>query len=82
MKKANGKWWSYGRLETNQWGNEQASFKLDALKELVAEAEAQNKQWVNLSVFEREDKPVKQQRAARENQVTYEQDDFDQQIPF
>lgn len=32
--------------------------------------------------FKIEDKPVKQERAERENQVTYEQDDFDQQIPF
>ena len=47
---------SGGRLAVNKWGNEQASFKVESLKELVAEAETSGKEWVNLSVFESKEK--------------------------
>lgn len=50
-KNAEGKWWQYGNIKENQWGNNQASFKVSALKDLIELAEKEGKEWVNLSLF-------------------------------
>lgn len=51
-----GKWWSYGNIKTNQYGKEQASFKLADLEALVKLHKDQGKEWVNLAMFPAEDK--------------------------
>lgn len=57
-KNKEGKWYTYGYISTNQWGNNQASFKLTSLKGLVALAESEGKEWVNLSLFENDKRPI------------------------
>lgn len=50
--KRNGKWWTFGNIKINQYGNPQLSFKnTPELKELVNS----DAQWLNFSMFE--DKP-------------------------
>ena len=84
MKKADGKWWTYGSLKTNQWGNEQVSFKLSSLEELMSEAKAQNKEWVNLSLFDN-DKPKQDSYQKPNEYKSVDNDtvpDFDDEPPF
>ena len=85
MKKTDGKWWTYGSLKTNQWGNEQVSFKLSTLEELVAELKAQNKEWGNLSLFDN-DKPKQNEGYQKHNEDKsngYQpQEDLDDNVPF
>jgi hypothetical protein len=85
MKKADGKWWTYGSLKTNQWGNEQVSFKLSTLEELVAELKAQNKEWGNLSLFDNDKlKPNDGYQKHNEDKSNgYQpQEDLDDNVPF
>lgn len=46
------KWKTFGSIKTNQYGKEQASFRLKDLEELVSIAKSSGKEWVNLSMFE------------------------------
>lgn len=47
--KVNGKWWTFGNIKINQWGNLQASFKnTEQLKKLILEGG----EWINFSLFE------------------------------
>ena len=83
MKNSNGKWWTYGSLKTNQWGNEQISFKLDKLKELVAEAEKMEKEWVNLSLFDNDNKNNNSGKPNSSESVQKGlSDELDDEIPF
>lgn len=51
-KKPDGKWWTFGSLKTNQYGNLQLSFKnTDDFKAFVNGSG----EWINFSLFE--DKP-------------------------
>lgn len=45
-----GKWWTWGSIKKNQWGNLQASFKVTP--ELVALFQEKQGSWINFSVFE------------------------------
>jgi hypothetical protein len=83
MKNKFGKWWTYGKLATNQYGNEQISFKLENLKKLVDDAETMGKAWVNLSLFEddREKPEAKPASGAVASQVNTNYDELDD-IPF
>lgn len=78
-KQPNGKWWSYGRLETNKWGNEQVSFKRENLVKLLEDTEGE---WINLSLFDddRKDLPKQDSNANYETQKPYELEQDD--IPF
>ena len=83
-KNAEGKWWTYGNLKENQWGNNQASFKVSSLKELIALAEAESKEWVNLRTFPYEAKPdaaVEAHTEAKGNAYVAEPD-LDDVVPF
>ena len=53
-KNENGKWWTYGQFETNQWGNLQASFKIENLEKAIeiAKNDPKCKGWINFSAFE------------------------------
>ncbi len=84
-KNAEGKWHTFGVFKENQYGKLQASFKLSALKDLVALAESQGKEWVNLAAFE--DKPKEQETAqdyAKSSGATYVDDgiDLNDTVPF
>lgn len=79
-KNAQGKWWTYGNIKINQWGNEQASFKVSSLQELIQLAESEGKEWVNLSLFDDEQKDKQQVGSAKNTQTTYE--DLNDDIPF
>ena len=75
-KNKSGKWWTYGNIKKNQWGNLQASFTVQNIRELLELAESENSQWINLSMFEEDNKQ-------RENNNTLKQNDFvDDSIPF
>lgn len=81
-KNNQGKWWTYGNIKVNQWGNEQASFKLDSLKELVADAEKEGKQWVNLSVFDDSKKQEKKPSQHNIDKGNGYQKELDDNVPF
>lgn len=75
-----GKWWTYGSLKNNQWGNLQASFKKSALQELIDTTEGD---WINLSAFEdtgekKEFKPVERKADTLDRDIAFEDTD----IPF
>ena len=74
-KNENGKWWTYGQFETNQWGNLQASFKIENLEKAIelAKNDPKCKGWINFSAFE-DDKPKQQT-----NNYTQELSD---EVPF
>lgn len=56
LKNKEGKWWSYGSIAQNKFGNEQASFKVTPeLKDLFGKAEVGS--WINFSIFEAKPKP-------------------------
>ena len=76
-----GKWWSYGSIRKNKWGNNQASFKVVELKNLIELAEKEGKEWVNLSLFENKGDGGKPTAPASN---TAPKDDFniDDEIPF
>lgn len=80
MKNLQDKWWSYGSLKKNQYGNLQVSFKLTALIELAKVAETQGKEWVNLSCFEVDDKQKKHSVAKANAYV--KQEELSDSIPF
>jgi len=51
--KRNGKWWTFGSIKKNQFGNLQLSFKnTPELKEFVANGG----EWLNLSLFDTDEK--------------------------
>lgn len=54
------KWWGFGRLSVNQWGNWGIGMKVT--DELLRLLEAKKGQYVNFSVFERDRKQEQQQR--------------------
>ena len=88
-KNKEGKWWVFGSIEKNQWDNNQASFKVSALEELIELAKSESKEWVNLSLFENKEKPSQAQEAhtqAKGNAYVEPLDDsipdFSQEIPF
>lgn len=50
-KKENGKWWSFGIVKENPWGNPELSMKVTKeLKELVASLE--EGKYLNFAMFE------------------------------
>lgn len=58
-KKADGKWWTWGRIKTNQFGNLQLSFKVtDEFKALVNDGS----EWLNFSLFDDDEKKVATQK--------------------
>ena len=88
-KNKSGKWWTYGGIKTNQWGNNQASFKVSALKELIELAESKNTEWVNLSLFDNIAKPATAKPGEKANTSTTNNEfhnntdtDLDDEIPF
>ena len=57
-----GKWWSYGSIKKNQWGNYTLGMKMTPeLRQLLNET--QDGQWLNFSLFESKEAgyPQKQQ---------------------
>lgn len=76
-KNKNGKYWQYGTIKKNQFGNNQASFKVSALKELIELAG--DKEWVNLSLFDNIPKPADSHTIAKGNGF---QPDLSDEIEF
>jgi hypothetical protein len=82
MKNLQDKWWSYGNLKTNQYGNLQASFKIDNLRALLETAEQQGKEWVNLSCFEVTENKKKAHSVAKGNAYVNELEPINDEVPF
>lgn len=80
-KNKEGKWWTYGRVRYNKWGNLRASFKVSSLKELVALAESEQAEWVDLSMFENKQDNAQQQHSFDKGNA-FVKDDLDDEIPF
>jgi len=80
-KNKNGKFWQYGSIKKNQWGNNQASFKVSSLKELIELAESKNSEWVNLSLFDNVPKPADSHTVEKGN-AYQPQPNLDDEIPF
>jgi hypothetical protein len=58
-KKADGKWWSFGNLKVNSYGNWQIGIKkTDELRELFK----QSGEWINFSIYPKDDEQKPQQR--------------------
>lgn len=61
----NGKWWSYGNIKENQWGN--LSLGIRITPEFLALLEGKEEgQWINFSLFDddkNKDNPHNQQKA-------------------
>lgn len=77
--KVNGKWWTFGSLKTNQYGNLQLSFKnTPELKKLILEGG----EWINFSLFddegERKLKPETQAKLDDLKSTAFN----DEEIPF
>lgn len=70
--KVNGKWFTFGKIKTNQYGNQQLSFK--KTKEFV-DFIAASGDWINFSLFAPKDDAAPKQ----ETKPTY---DTDSEIPF
>lgn len=82
-KNSAGKWWQYGSIKTNQYGNQQVSFAVSKLKELIELAESQNKTWVNLCMFEDNgDKAQKPSQHTIDKGNAYQVDLDEDSIPF
>lgn len=83
-----GKYWTYGRIKKNQWGNSQASFKVSDLKELIRLAEKEGKEWVNLSLFENkgvgeaEMQRRAEERVAPTDVASADMDSLNDEVPF
>ena len=77
------KWSSAGNLKPNQYGNLQVGLQISRLKEAILYAERQNKTWINLSCFakdEPQNTPQEQHSMDKGNAFVAEQ--FDDEIPF
>lgn len=61
--KVGDKWKTFGKIKTNQYGKNQASFRVKDLEELIILAKEQGKEWVNLSVFDNVPKPEPKQQS-------------------
>jgi hypothetical protein len=77
-KRSTGKWWTFGNLKKNQYGNWSIGIKVtDELKELVA---ANDGKYLNFSLFEEQEKrdvPAEAKAGiAQLNSIT------DDEIPF
>ena len=49
-KRANGKWWGFGRIQKNKWDNLQLSMKVTP--ELIELVTSKQGEWLNFSLFE------------------------------
>lgn len=82
-KNAAGKWWTYGTIKPNQYNNNQASFKVNALKDLIELAEKEGKEWVNLSLFENKGVGEKQAEPAQNKASGFVREpDLSDEIPW
>lgn len=83
-KNAQKKWWSYGRFEKNQWGNYQASFKVDSLLEAIelAKQEPNYKGYINFSGFEDDGSYVKKDSNTPPQGSAVTHQELDDEIPF
>lgn len=83
-KNKNGKFWNYGFIKVNPWGNLQLSLKnTEELKKLLAEGG----EWINFSLFDDErDTTTAQQPAPSQKKVTTDTQapisHFDDELPF
>jgi hypothetical protein len=76
-KNASGKFWSYGNVKRNQYGNLSLGFKVTPeLKAIFNDAE--DGQWVNFSLFEEEKKPTAHDIAKQDGYAPSLDDD----LPF
>lgn len=79
-KNENGKWWSWGSVKTNQYGNNQASFKVtEQFKKLVNDTPTDT--WLNFALFKNTEKKVDAHNTAKAN-AYQPQNDLEQTIPF
>jgi hypothetical protein len=71
--KVNGKWWKFGSIRKNQYGNLQLSMKnTGQLKELIL----QGGEWIKLSLFDEEVKETAPPPEPKRFEIT------DDEIPF
>lgn len=76
--KRNGKWWTYGNIKKNQWGNWSMSMKVTP--ELMALLEEKKGQYVNFSLFEDGKKEVTEEAQQDINKLQKAVDS--DEIPF
>lgn len=81
-KNKEGKWWGYGSFKENNYGKLQASFKVSALEELIAQAKSEGKEWVNLAAFENDKKPTQHYKAKQDGYQPSYADMDDTNPPF
>ncbi len=75
-KNKNGKYWNYGFIKVNPWGNLQLSLKNTAeLKQLLAEGG----EWINFSLFDDDKSDVRPKKPMEHTQAP---PDFDDESPF
>ena len=76
-RKDTGKWWGFGNIRVNQWGNEQLSFKKTPEFKAFLRAcfEDDTTEWINFSLFDgdKKDKP---------ESYTAPKDESENSIPF
>lgn len=77
-KNANGKFWSYGNVKRNQFGNLSLGFKVTPELKAIFNDTADG-QWVNFSLFEEERKPTAHDTA---KQNGYAPDSLNDEVPW
>ena len=82
MKNENGKWWTYGNYEKNQWGNFQASFKVENLEKAIdiAKNNPNYKGYINFSAFE-DNKDGNSSEKPSSSKPDYQEEELDDEIP-
>lgn len=70
-KNKDGKWWTYGNVRTTEKGSLQAGLKISSLKELIAQTEAEGKEWINFMMFEDDKKESKQTANVSEDEIPF-----------
>lgn len=83
-----GKWWTYGLIKKNQYGNMQAGFRVTP--ELKALISANDGKWINFSLFEAEAKKEVTPEAQKQLDDLYTHNEakanayhpIDDEIPF
>lgn len=77
-KRANGKWFNFGKLKTNQYGNLQLSFKNTPEFKAFVNGSGE---WINFSLFEDKPKEVDVDTEARLKELK-ESATITDEIPF
>ena len=80
--KKGGKWWIFGNIKTNGYGNNQASLKISDLKTLIAEVEKEGKSYLYFSLYDALPKPIEKPAEKTESYADNTPDSSWEPIPF